>query len=159
MVVDPGWRVFDPVNPSGYTPRDNPVPAKATYMRKDLEDRACTARLSIVFPPRVSASRPWAAVFCSSPTASCSRSRAVFEAYWGGDAVHARICNRTEADSRYLVDGIGEQRVKDRLRANTDELIRRRRFGSPTMFVDTTCIWGTTVWRSCAMPSSARVGP
>jgi DSBA-like thioredoxin domain len=31
--------------------------------------------------------------------------------------------------------GLGEQAVKDRLRANTEELMRRGGFGSPTMFV------------------------
>jgi 2-hydroxychromene-2-carboxylate isomerase len=40
------------------------------------------------------------------------------------DAVLAGICNRIEVDSRYLLDGIGEQRIKDKLRANTEELSR-----------------------------------
>ena len=35
----------------------------------------------------------------------------------------------------YLFAGLGEQAVKDRLRANTEELMRRGGFGSPTMFV------------------------
>ena len=35
----------------------------------------------------------------------------------------------------YLFDGIAQQSVKDRLRANTEELIRRGGFGTPTIFV------------------------
>jgi 2-hydroxychromene-2-carboxylate isomerase len=36
---------------------------------------------------------------------------------------------------RSPVRRLGEQAVKDRLRANTEELMRRGGFGSPTMFV------------------------
>jgi 2-hydroxychromene-2-carboxylate isomerase len=56
----------------------------------------------------------------------------------GGD----RICNSIEVDSRALLDGIVEQRIKDKLRANTEELIRRGGFGSPTMFVGTDMYFG-----------------
>ncbi|MFX7945838.1 DsbA family protein, partial [Acinetobacter baumannii] len=34
--------------------------------------------------------------------------------------------------------GIGEQAIKDQLRANTDEVVARGGFGSPTIFVDKT---------------------
>jgi 2-hydroxychromene-2-carboxylate isomerase len=45
--------IFNTVNPSVYASRENPVPAKAAYMRKDLADWARAAGLKIVFPPRV----------------------------------------------------------------------------------------------------------
>ncbi len=34
-----------------------------------------------------------------------------------------------------MLAGLGEPAVKDKLRANTEELMRRGGFGSPTMFV------------------------
>ncbi len=41
-------------------------------------------------------------------------------------------------DAPGLLAAIAEQSVKDRLKANTDEVIRRGGFGSPTIFVDGT---------------------
>jgi 2-hydroxychromene-2-carboxylate isomerase len=144
--------VFNSVNPSVYTARDNPVPAKAAYMRKDLEDWARTAGLSIVFPPRVfpvNSVKAMRGCLLLEPNGKLVPfARAVFEAYWGKDedisqdAVLARICDSIEIDSRALLDGIGEPRIKDKLRANTEELIRRGGFGSPTMFVGTDMYFG-----------------
>jgi len=144
--------VFNSVNPSVYAARDNPVPAKAAYMRKDLEDWARTAGLSIVFPPRVfpvnSVKAMRGCLLLEPDLKLVPFARAVFEAYWGEDedisqdAVLARICNSIDVDSRALLDGIGEQRIKDKLRANTEELIRRGGFGSPTMFVGTDMYFG-----------------
>src|SRR5258706_416228 len=37
-----------------------------------------------------------------------------------------------------LVAGIGEQAIKDQFKANTDEVMARGGFGSPTIFVDKT---------------------
>jgi len=39
---------------------------------------------------------------------------------------------------RSFSQGIGEQAIKDQLKANTDELMARGGFGSPTIFVDKT---------------------
>ena len=144
--------VFNSANPSVYAARDNPVPAKAAYMRKDLEDWARTAGLRIVFPPRVfpvNSVKVMRGCLLLEPNGKLVPfARAVFEAYWGEDedisqdTVLARICNSIEVDSRALLDGIGEQRIKDKLRANTEELIRRGGFGSPTMFVGTDMYFG-----------------
>jgi 2-hydroxychromene-2-carboxylate isomerase len=49
--------------------------------------------------------------------------------------VLAHICRRAGVDADFLFAGIAQQSVKDKLRANTEELIRRGGFGSPTMFV------------------------
>jgi 2-hydroxychromene-2-carboxylate isomerase len=144
--------VFNSVNPSVYAARDDPVPAKAAYMRKDLADWARSAGLSIVFPPRVfpvNSVKAMRGCLLLEPNGKLVPfARAVFEAYWGEDedisqdAVLARICNSIEVDSRALLDGIVEQRIKDKLRANTEELIRRGGFGSPTMFVGTDMYFG-----------------
>jgi 2-hydroxychromene-2-carboxylate isomerase len=144
--------VFNSVNPSVYAARDNPVPAKAAYMRKDLEDWARTAGLSIVFPPRVfpvNSVKAMRGCLLLEPNGKLvSFARAVFEAYWvkdediAQDAVLARICNSIEVDPTALLVGISDQRIKDKLRANTEELIHRGGFGSPTMFVGTDMYFG-----------------
>ena len=70
-------------------------------------------------------------------------SRAVFETYWGGDnpdiasdEVLADICQRVGLDGTDFFEAIADQQYKDRLRQNTDELIDRGGFGSPTIFIN-----------------------
>ena len=68
--------------------------------------------------------------------------RAVFETYWGGDkdisqdAVLTEICKSLSIDPAKFFAGIGAQAIKDQLKANTDELMARGGFGSPTIFID-----------------------
>jgi 2-hydroxychromene-2-carboxylate isomerase len=70
--------------------------------------------------------------------------RAVFEAYWGADKdiskdeVLTGICNSLGIDPQKFLAGISEQAIKDQLKANTDEVMARGGFGSPTIFVDKT---------------------
>ena len=70
--------------------------------------------------------------------------RAVFETYWGDDKdiskdeVLADICKRVGIDPQKFLASISEQTIKDQLKANTDEVMARGGFGSPTIFVDKT---------------------
>jgi 2-hydroxychromene-2-carboxylate isomerase len=70
--------------------------------------------------------------------------RAVFEIYWGEDkdisqdAVLAEVCQRVGVDPARFFAGIGDQAIKDQLKANTDEVMARGGFGSPTIFIDRT---------------------
>jgi 2-hydroxychromene-2-carboxylate isomerase len=69
-------------------------------------------------------------------------SRAAFEAYWGEDrdlsqdAEIEALARRVGLDPAALLARIAAPEIKRRLRDNTDELIARGGFGSPTMFVD-----------------------
>jgi 2-hydroxychromene-2-carboxylate isomerase len=69
--------------------------------------------------------------------------RAVFEAYWGDlqdisqDAVLHPIVARVGLPVDEFAARIAAPEYKARLRANTDELIARGGYGSPTMFVNT----------------------
>ncbi len=69
-------------------------------------------------------------------------SRAVFEAYWGHlldisqDDVLGDIVKNLGLDATEFFEKITSDPYKAKLRANTDELIERGGFGSPTMFVD-----------------------
>jgi 2-hydroxychromene-2-carboxylate isomerase len=69
---------------------------------------------------------------------------ACFEAYWADDQdiskddVLATICRSIGVDAEAFLAGIAQQPIKDELKANTDEVIARGGYGSPTMFVDKT---------------------
>jgi 2-hydroxychromene-2-carboxylate isomerase len=149
--VEIDWRpilvggVFNAINPSVQAARDNPVPAKAAYMTKDLQDWARDAGLRIIFPPTVfpvnSVKAMRACVLLAPEGKLVPFARAVFEAYWRDDRdisrpdVLADACRAAGADPDRVLQGIEDTVIKDRLRANTQELIDRGGFGSPTIFV------------------------
>jgi 2-hydroxychromene-2-carboxylate isomerase len=137
--------VFNSVNPSVYAARENPVPAKQDYMLKDLQDWARAAGLRIKMPPTVfpvnSVKAMRGCLLLAAEGMLVPFARAVFEAYWGDDrdisqdAVLGEICGRLGIDRDRFFAGIATQPIKDALKANTEELIRRGGFGSPTVFV------------------------
>ena len=47
----------------------------------------------------------------------------------------ADICKRCGIDTAAFQAGIADPAVKEQLKANTDELMRRGGFGSPTIFI------------------------
>lgn len=138
--------VFNTVNPSVYSSRDRPVPAKARYMLKDLADWAHLYGLDIKMPPTVfpvnSVKVMRACVWLDLQDGCVPFAKAAFEAYWSRDldisnnTVIDGICDEIGIKPIMLAQGIQRTDVKDRLRANTDELIARGGFGSPTIFVD-----------------------
>ena len=138
--------IFNVVNPSVYAMRENPVPPKRDYMLKDLQDWAREARLRIVFPPRVfpvnSVKAMRACIVLEPEGKVIAFATEVFEAYFGRDedisqdAVLAQVCVRAGIEPEVLLAAIGQGAVKEQLKANTDEVIRRGGFGSPTIFVN-----------------------
>jgi 2-hydroxychromene-2-carboxylate isomerase len=138
--------IFNTVNPSVYASREAPVPLKARYMKKDLSDWARIAGLAIKMPPTVfpvnSVKAMRGCIFMGKDVVPFAR--AVFEAYWGDDKDISRdevlsdICKRLGIDPQGFFAGIGQQAIKDQLKANTDEVIARGGFGSPTIFIGKT---------------------
>jgi len=137
--------IFNSVNPSVYAVRENPVPAKVAYYAKDMQDWARCSGLTIRFPPTVfpvnSVKAMRGCIFVEPQGKLVPFARAVFEAYWrddqdiSQDGVLAAVCERAGVAAAGFLAGIASQEIKDQLKANTDELIRRGGFGSPTMFV------------------------
>lgn len=137
--------VFNAVNPSVYAQRDNPVPAKLAYMYKDIQDWARLAGLRIAMPPAVfpvnSVKAMRACLWLQSDAEMLRFAGAVFESYWShdrdisDDQVLAAICAECGIDAQAMFDGIAQPDIKNRLKANTEELVRRGGFGSPTLFV------------------------
>ena len=137
--------IFNSVNPSVYAGRENPVPAKAAYHLKDIQDWARRSGIALKFPPTVfpvSSVKAMRACILLAPAGKLLPfATAAFEAYWGGDrdisqdAVLVDLCGQVGVDATTTMAGIARQEIKDQLKANTEEVIRRGGFGSPTMFV------------------------
>ncbi|UCF53513.1 MAG: 2-hydroxychromene-2-carboxylate isomerase, partial [Bradyrhizobium sp.] len=135
--------IFNTVNPSVYAQRETPVPLKARYMKKDLQDWARSAGLAIKMPPTVfpvnSVKAMRGCIWLGADMLPFAT--ALFEAYWGEDkdisqdAVLAEICRKVGIDEQKFFAGISEQGIKDQLKANTEEAVARGAFGSPTIFV------------------------
>lgn len=147
--VEVTWRpilvggVFNAVNDSVYAQRANPVPAKARYMVKDLRDWARLQGLEITFPPSVFPVNSVKAMrACCWLGQDCVPfARAAFRAYWtddrdlSDDTVLRDVAAAAGVDAAAMFAAIGNDAVKAQLRANTDDLIARGGFGSPTIFV------------------------
>ena len=137
--------IFNSINPSVYAMRENPVPAKQAYMLKDLQDWAHEAGLKIIMPPRVfpvnSVKAMRGCLWLAPKGQLPAFAKAVFEAYWAReedisqDAVLLAICQQLGIDGAEFLAGIGQAAIKEQLKANTEEVIARGGFGSPTIFV------------------------
>jgi 2-hydroxychromene-2-carboxylate isomerase len=137
--------VFNAVNQSVYEQRQSPVPAKLHYALKDLQDWARKYGLRIGAPPvfPVNSAKAMRGAFVAEEHGKLpSYCRRVFEKYWGDledisqDDVLAKIVREQGLDGDEYFGKIVSPEYKAKLRANTDELIARGGFGSPTMFID-----------------------
>ncbi|HVA69476.1 MAG TPA: 2-hydroxychromene-2-carboxylate isomerase, partial [Candidatus Binataceae bacterium] len=143
--------VFNAVNPSVYEGRQNPVKPKARYYQKDMQDWAHLYGIKIgnptVFP--VNSVKAMRGAFVAHEHGKISPySKRVFESYWGEDRdisrddVMREIVRQTGLDADEFFSKIQSQPYKDKLKANTEELIERGGFGSPSIFVDGDMFFG-----------------
>jgi 2-hydroxychromene-2-carboxylate isomerase len=144
--------VFNAVNQSVYDSRAKPNPLKQGYMLKDLAAWAKLYGLAIVFPPTVfpvnSVKCMRGAFVALDEDKLVPYATAAFEAYWGHDRdlskedVLADIAAKAGIERQRFFAGIETDGCKAKLRANTDELIARGGFGSPSMFVGNEMFFG-----------------
>ena len=137
--------VFNAVNTDVYERRANPDSRKAPYSGKDLQDWAKFVGIKIVMPPPVFPVRATLAMRCALAAQEEGKvvefSRNCFEAYWSLSkdislpGVIKEVCDEADLDGDHILERSQAGEIKDRLRANTDEVIARGGFGSPTMFV------------------------
>jgi 2-hydroxychromene-2-carboxylate isomerase len=137
--------IFNAVNPSVYESRTHGVPAKQAYLRKDLADWARHEGLDIRFPPSifpVNSVKAMRACCWLKPQGLLEPfADAVFRAYWrddrdiAQDQVLADIATSLDIDPTAMLAAISTPEIKAQLKANTDEVIQRGGFGSPTIFV------------------------
>jgi 2-hydroxychromene-2-carboxylate isomerase len=143
--------VFNAVNPSVYETRERPVKPKARYYAKDLQDWAHLYRIKIgqptVFP--VNSVKAMRGAFVAQEHGRISPySRRIFESYWGEDRdiskddVLRDIVRAVDLDEKDYFVKIALPEYKDKLKANTDELINRGGFGSPSIFVEGEMFFG-----------------
>jgi len=137
--------VFNSVNPSVYEQRTNPVPAKAVYYQKDLQDWARYQGITIGSPPvfPVNSVKAMRGAFVAlEQDAISAYAGAVFKAYWSDlkdisqEEILRELATEVGLDADDFSSKITTQAYKDKLRENTDELIARGGFGSPTFFID-----------------------
>jgi len=139
--------LFNTVNPSVYANRANPVPVKAAYATKDLQDWARYVGIKIGVPPvfpvnSVKAMR--GAFYALEQGCLIPYARAVFASYWGDlkdisqDEVLRPLVAAVGLDADEYFARIASEPYKAKLRTTTDELIARGGFGSPTFFLDGT---------------------
>lgn len=141
--------IFNSVNKGIYAAREDMDTPKNRYMLKDVQDSAREAGLKIAFPPRVfpvnsvKAMRGclWIEQDTTAQPHYLGFIAATFAAYFtreediSQDEVLAAICRQVGIDPAAFLAGIARPDIKDQLKTNTDEAIRRGAFGSPTFFV------------------------
>ncbi len=140
--------IFNSINPSVYASREHPVQAKVDYQKKDMADWARSAGLTIKMRPTVfpvnSVKAMRGCILLAPEGRLVEFARAAFGISWGEDKdisqdpVLTEVCQRVGVDPQKFFAGIGQQAIKDQLKANTDEVIARGGFGSPTIFIDKT---------------------
>ena len=149
--VDIYWKpilvggVFNKVNQDVYNNRLNPNPLKFKYSRKDLQDWANYYKISINWPkifPLNAVNVMRAVIVSETFDKLIPFSLLCFENYWskGIDIsdlnILSELAESVDIDKEIFQEEIKKQNTKDLLRSNTDELINRGGFGSPTIFIN-----------------------
>jgi 2-hydroxychromene-2-carboxylate isomerase len=137
--------VFNSVNPSVYAMREAAANPKSTYFWKDLHDWINRSGLAIKWRPSIfpiNSARAMRACLIAADAGVCEVfARRVFQLYWGEDrdiadpVVLAEACSAAGLDPAATLAAADSHELKARLRANTDEVITRGGFGTPTFFV------------------------
>jgi len=141
--------VFNAVNPAVYAAREQADNRRMAHSWKVLKDWARLAGVPMNFPSQwhpaksVQAMRFAAALEDDQP-ALVRFARAAFTSYFDRqenlddpDVLEA-VAEAEGLDGAAIRAAAGSDRVKARLRANTDEVVARGGYGSPTIFVDGT---------------------
>lgn len=141
--------VFNAVNPSVYAAREAMDSLKFRHMGKVMRDWARLAGVALKFPA------PWHPLKSVHAMRACCAleddqgalerfAEAAFHAYFVeqrnlDDPTEIKaVADAIGMDSAGLVEAANSQPVKDRLRANTERLVARGGYGSPSIFVNGT---------------------
>ncbi len=144
--------VFNTVNPSVYALREAGDTPKSRYFWKDLHDWINRSGLAIKWRPSIfpiNSARAMRACLVADDAGMCEGfARAVFQLYWGQDrdiadpAILAEACASAGLDPAETLAAADSPELKARLRANTDEIIARGGFGSPTFYISDDMYFG-----------------
>ena len=140
--------IFNAVNPSVYAAREQADSRKLVHSWKVLKDWARLVGVPMNFPSRWHPAKSIHAMrFCCAieedQDALVRFAAAAFASYFGAqqnlddpDVLEA-VANAAGLDGAAIRAASATDAVKARLRANTEEVIARGGYGSPTIFVDT----------------------
>ena len=140
--------VFNAVNPSVYAAREAADNPKLKHSWRVMRDWAKLAGVELNFPSiyhpakSINAMR-MATALAGDQVALKTFTKAAFESYFGAQEnlddpdVLVGVANKAGLDGEAMRMASQTDAVKAQLRANTDEVIARGGYGSPTIFVDT----------------------
>jgi len=137
--------IFNTINPSVYESRQNPIKEKLVYSQKDLDDWSKSRGLDIKMPkifPVNSVKAMRGSFFFHDAGNIEEYLEAIFYAYWtegkdiSDDDILKSIVNQLDGSEEKYFDFIKTPEAKERLILNTQELMDRGGFGSPTFFLN-----------------------
>ncbi len=137
--------IFNTINPSVYESRQNPIKEKLVYSQKDLDDWSKSRGLDIIMPkifPVNSVKAMRGSFFFQDAGKIEDYLEAVFYAYWtegkdiSDDNILKSIVDQLNSSAEEYFDFIKTPEAKERLISNTQELMDRGGFGSPTFFLN-----------------------
>jgi 2-hydroxychromene-2-carboxylate isomerase len=127
------------------------IAAKARHLFQDIQFWARHYGVPLVFPkvfPVNSVAALRAGCAASAAGKGGDYAQAIMKAYWAEgvdisqpEAIIA-VANRVGLDGASLLAQTQDAAIKDQLRANTEEAVKRGAFGAPTFFVDSQMFWG-----------------
>jgi 2-hydroxychromene-2-carboxylate isomerase len=127
-----------------------PPAAKIRNIKRDLQRWAQHWGVSCAYPeghPQRSADALRAVL--AAPEDAAAISHRVFAAYWrdgldiGDRSVLTSLLQEAGVDAEAVLERVAGKAIRDQLRADTDEAVRRGVFGAPTFFIDGEhMVWG-----------------
>lgn len=137
--------IFNSINPSVYESRKNPIKEKLDYSQKDLADwaqyRGITINWPKIFP--INSVRAMRGAFYFIDNGSIeSYLEFIFKSYWNdgkdisSDIFLSSVADKLDVSSDVFFEFINQPETKARLINNTQELMDRGGFGSPTFFMN-----------------------
>ncbi|MFN3620020.1 2-hydroxychromene-2-carboxylate isomerase [Sphingorhabdus sp.] len=141
--------LFNAVNPAVYAAREAMDNPKFKHSWRVMKDWAALAGIEVNFPSAYHPAKSihamrMACTLEDDQPALKKFTKAAFESYFGAQEnlddpdVLVAVANKVGLDGEAMRVRAQTDEVKALLRANTDEVIARGGYGSPTIFVDTT---------------------
>ncbi len=127
------------------------IPAKGAWLLNDLHNFAKRYGVEMKMNPNFpfhTVGLMRGALWAEQKGQLIPYSEAMFRATWVeaknlvDEAVVAEILKSISLDPSEYAEAIGQQEIKDKLRENTEEAVKRGAFGAPTMFVGDKMFWG-----------------
>ena len=165
--IEPIWKpilvggVFNEVNKDIYAQRENPNPRKFKYSRKDMQDWAELANIKIMWPsifPVNAVKMMRIAIVAEEENKLIEFANFCFKSYWeddlnvGDEGILEKILIDCDMDPSKIFELIKSDKIKNKLRKNTENLIERGGFGSPTIFINDT---DTVSYTHLTLPTKA----